>query len=327
MTKKMIGLILGLFIFSTAVFGQDWEKYSTLVREAIQLYQKEEYRQSAETFSKAFDAAGGIGKISDRYNAACIWSLANEPDSAFVQLFKIANSGHYTDADNLTNDPDFENLYTDARWNEVVEIVKANKDQAEAKLDKPLVELLDSIYDEDQQYRAQIEEIIKNYGMQSPEMKNQWKLINEKDSLNQIEITKILDERGWLGADVVGRKGNMTLFLVIQHAGLPIQEKYLPMMRDALSKGNANPEDLALLEDRVAIRQGKRQIYGSQIGHNAETGEYYVMPLDDPDNVDKRRASVGLGLYQEYLSLYGMIWDPEEYKKQLPEIEAKSYRF
>jgi hypothetical protein len=95
------------------------------------------------------------------------------------------------------------------------------------------------------------------------------------------------------------------------------------MMREAVSKGNAKASSLALLEDRVALRKGQKQIYGSQIGRDQETGEYYVLPLIDPDNVDQRRAKVGLGTIQDYISNWGMTWDVEAYKKKLPEIEAK----
>ncbi len=42
-------------------------------------------------------------------------------------------------------------------------------------------------------------------------------------------------------------------------------------MREAVKKGNANSSSLALLEDRVALRKGEKQIYGSQIGRDQET--------------------------------------------------------
>jgi hypothetical protein len=87
------------------------------------------------------------------------------------------------------------------------------------------------------------------------------------------------------------------------------------MMREAVKKGNAEKSALALLEDRVALREGRKQIYGSQIGTNKETGEYYVSPLDDPDNVDKRRAGMGLGPLAEYVKQWNITWSVEEYKK------------
>ena len=94
-------------------------------------------------------------------------------------------------------------------------------------------------------------------------------------------------------------------------------------MREAVQKGNAKARNLAFLEDRVALRKGERQIYGSQVGKDPETGEWTVAPLIDPDNVDKRRAEFGLGTLQDYISDYGMTLNVEEYKKKLPELEMR----
>lgn len=198
--------------------------------------------------------------------------------------------------------------------------------KTKVKLDEKLVNALDSIYENDQKYRNQLNALQDSYGWDSPEVKAFWKIINENDSINVIKVGKILDERGWLGADVVGDWGNYTLFLVIQHANLEIQEKYLPLMREAVKIGNADGKDLALLEDRVELRKGHKQIYGTQIKRIPESGEYYLMPLLDPDNVNKRRAEIGLGSIQDYISRYGLIWDVIEYKKRLPKYEEMQRR-
>jgi len=321
---KKLGLItfLGLFVFNFT-FGQNQEKYVELTKEAWKLYEEKEYLLSAQKYAEAFIVLGGKGIVNDRYNAACSWALAKEADSAFVQLFKIAQNGNYTNLGHITTDTDLSFLHNDKRWSEVIEIVKSNKEKAEANLDKFLVAILDTIYDDDQKYRKQIDEIQEKYGRESEEMKSHWEIIKQKDSVNLIRVKKILDEKGWLGADVVGGKGNQTLFLVIQHADIETQEKYLPVMREAVKKGNASSSSLALLEDRVALRRGEKQIYGSQIGYDKEREEYYVLPLLDPDNVDKRRSEVGLGTIQNYISRWKITWDVEEYKKKLPEYESK----
>ena len=41
----------------------------------------------------------------------------------------------------------------------------------------------------------------------------------------------------------------------------------------------------------------------------------------DPDNVDKRRAEVGLGTMKEYAAKMNIDWNLEAYKKELPELE------
>ncbi len=188
--------------------------------------------------------------------------------------------------------------------------------------DQSLIAILDTIYQEDQRYRQQISEINKEYGWESDEMKAHWKIINSLDSLNLIKVEKILNEKGWLSADIIGDQGNKALFLVIQHADLETQVKYLPMMRDAVKKCNAKASSLALLEDRVALRQGERQIYGSQIHSDKETGEMYVAPLIDPENVDERRAEVGLGKLAEYVDHWNLKWDVEIHKARTTKIEA-----
>jgi hypothetical protein len=317
--RRTLLIFFSLFVCNHT-FGQDQVKYAELIEEAWSLFKGKEYRKSVEKYAEAFIVVAGKERVNDRYNAACAWALANEPDSAFVQLFKIAENGNYTNIEHITTDTDLNSLHNDARWIKVIEIVRNN----EAKLDKVLIAMLDTIYQEDQKYRQKLSDIEKQYGWKSDEIQNQWKIINEKDSINLIKIKKILDEQGWLGADIIGKQGNLTLFLVIQHSDNETREKYLPMIREAAKNGNIHPYNLAMLEDRVALGKGEKQIYGTQVMYYYETGEYFVLPLMDIDNVDKRRAEIGLGTMQDYLfSNWGINWNVEEYKKKLLEYETK----
>lgn len=301
--------------------AQDHTRYKSLVDEAAALYTKKEFRASATTYSAAFEALGGKGYATDRYNAACSWALAGIADSAFFHLFRIAEKMNYANIGHLKSDTDLNALHPDARWPTLCAQVQANKEKAEVNLDRSLARQLDSILDLDQRYRERIDEVEQAHGRESQEMKDLWRTMAATDSTNLIFVSRILDQRGWLGTDVVGEGGNSALFLVVQHADLATQEKYLPMMRDAVKKGNAKGSSLALLEDRVLMRNGKRQLYGSQIGRDPTTGSYYLSPLEDPDLVDERRASVGLGKLAEYIAYWNMTWDVEAYKRKLPELE------
>jgi hypothetical protein len=152
-------------------------------------------------------------------------------------------------------------------------------------------------------------------------MRELWKTIIYYDSVNLIKVTDIIDKYGWVGPDVVGGRGSSAIFLVIQHSDIKVQDKYLPMMREAVKNKKAQPSSLALLEDRVALRHGKKQIYGSQV--NCDKDGCWVSPLEDPDNVDKRRAEVGLGPLADYVKKWDIKWDAEEYKRLLPDLEKK----
>lgn len=198
-----------------------------------------------------------------------------------------------------------------------------NQKTSETRLNKDLVAILDTIYQEDQKYRVESQVLEKKYGWYSNEVQDLWRIINVKDSINLLKVEKILDEKGWLGSDIIGDIGNTTLFLVIQHADYQTRVKYIPMLREAVKNGNAKPSDLALMEDRVLLAEGEKQIYGSQLEMDQKTKEYVLSPMIDPDNVDKRRSEVGLKPIAEYLQFWNLPWDVEKFKKRMEEYDLQ----
>lgn len=324
MKKKVI--ISGILLIVNFVYAQN-DEYSKLIKKADSLYTVKDYKNSATVYSQAFKINEWKGTSHDRYNAACSWAMANVPDSAFFNLERIVSKSNYSNYDHIIEDGDLKGLYNDKRWNLLIELVKQNKEKAEANLNKPLMNQLFEIHNDDQAYRIQEQEFATKHGWDSKEVKDIWKIIRVKDSLNLIKVEVILDKYGWVGQDIVGGEGNSTLFLIIQHSDLKTQEKYLPMMREAVRNNNARAADLALLEDRIEIRNGRKQVYGSQIGRFKDTQINFVSALIDPDNVDKRRASVGLSTLAEYVSYWDLKWDVEQYKKDLPKIEATQQKY
>lgn len=234
---------------------------------------------------------------------------------------KLSIENGWTNLKHLNSDTDLENLHSKKEWGKTIERLEKKLELIEANYDKPLQTELLAILEEDQKYRKQMNETQKKFGPESKEMNDLWKIAMQKDSINLLKVKKILDEKGWVGKDKVGAQANSAIFLVIQHSDLETQKKYLPMMKEAVAKGNASSGSLALLIDRIEIREGRKQIYGSQIGINQNNKTYYVLPLIDPDNVDKRRTEVGLGPISDYVKNWSLIWDVEKYKRELPELE------
>ncbi|MBK6785238.1 MAG: hypothetical protein IPG79_16925 [Saprospiraceae bacterium] len=313
---KIFCITIFLCIY-TLTFGQT---YNSIITEADAFYNNKEYEKSVKKFKKAFKLEQK--SASDFYNAGCSASLNGDKKLAFKWL-NLALQNGWSNVRHLKSDTDLTVLHKDKRWNKLVAEMQAIVDKREVNYDKPLQAKLLAIFDDDQQIRQQFIAAQKEFGYQSRQVDSLGKMMMFKDSINQIKVIEILDKHGWVGPDKVGGQANQTLFLVIQHADLATQQKYLPMMREAVKNKNANSNSLALLEDRVALREGRKQMYGSQIGYDDKTNKSYVLPLEDPDNVDKRRAEVGLGLLSDYVKRWDIIWDVEEYKKQLPELENK----
>lgn len=318
MTKFILFITLSLL--TIVAFGQTHfkpnAKYTVHSSRAYRFYDEKKYLKSALSYDSLFNLYKWQGLRSDKYNAACSWTLAGNIEKAFSYLNMAVIDDKWVNLAHILSDSDLNALHSDKRWEHLINKVKSNKEKAEANFNKFLVQLLDTIYNEDQGGRENIDIIQKQFGWQSKQMDSLWRSINFQDSINLIKVKKIIDTYGWLGPDEVGQQGAATIFLVIQHADSLTQTTYVPKMREAVEKGKALPQNLALLEDRILTRQGKGQIYGSQVKRNEQTGKNEFFPIQDEANVNKRRASVGLQPLEEYAKLF-------DFEYVLPKIKPK----
>ncbi|MDQ3046244.1 MAG: hypothetical protein M3R27_01755 [Bacteroidota bacterium] len=298
-------------------------EYFALTSQAENFLADKQYLKSARHYSKAFKSNGGKAYRDDRYNSAKAWSLSGNKDSALYQLNKVASLYDFVNYNQVLNDQAFIGLHADARWNLVLDRIRENIGKSEKSLNKGLVTILDSIYREAQTPRMKAVSVKNEYGWNSKQSNELWKSINKTDSTNLLVVEDLIKKYGWLGKESVGSIGNSTLALVILHSGLDVQEKYLPVMREAVADGKADPGDLALLEDRVALLKGKKQIYGSVV-ISFDGKKYYISPMEDPEQVDKRRSEIGLNTMNDYLKGWGLKWDIKKYKRELSVFETQS---
>jgi hypothetical protein len=189
-----------------------------------------------------------------------------------------------------------------------------------SKFNKPVMIILDSLLQKDQGIRYEFQSAIQEKAGPA-RMDSLLTIMHQQDKENLAIVKSLIAKHGWLGPQKVGINASQALFLVIQHADLATQEQYLPLIRAAEKKGQILSSNLALLEDRINMRKGLKQVYGSQGFPDKQTGRMYIYPVVDPDHLDKRRASVGLEPMAEYAKALGMDWNLEDYKNMLPEIE------
>lgn len=146
------------------------------------------------------------------------------------------------------------------------------------------------------------------------------KIMKQIDMQNAACVQNIIDQHGWLGKDDIGDVANETLFLCIQHVDdRLVQEKYLPIIKNAVKEGNAEGWHFAFLTDRIRMNKGEKQIFGTQtISANGKFD--YIVPLENSDSVDIYRKEIGLEPLNDYLA---GAWDIEEYKKSAKDIEKR----
>jgi hypothetical protein len=163
--------------------------------------------------------------------------------------------------------------------------------------------------EEDQRERAKIHELMKvETASAKEELAELWKKQEEIDKRNMRRLEEIIKQHGWPGKSLVGEDGARVAFLILQHADSAMLEKYFPLLKEAAAKGEASPAHAAMMEDRILTNQGKKQIYGTQL-HTVE-GKLELYPIEDEENVDARRAAVGLPPLSEYVKHFGLEYKP-----------------
>jgi hypothetical protein len=124
----------------------------------------------------------------------------------------------------------------------------------------------------------------------------------EGDKARTDRLAEILDRHGWPTYDLVGEDGEDAAWAIAQHSDLDpaFQARALELLRAAVEAGQGSPGNLAYLEDRVAVGEGRPQRYGTQVGCGPD-GPEPATPLVDEDAVEELRAAAGLGTLADYL--------------------------
>ena len=317
MTRYLLLTICCLFfMFASA------QPYYDLVQQARSRYSAKDYARSVPLFRQAF----ALSRTNPYDLIAGASAAAQAGDKATaLRWLDWACTARYANSRRLESNRDLSGLHPEPKWLEITAKVKARSDSLERRYDLPLQQELLAIGQDDQQPRLASNKVAAKGGDNARELDSLSTIEVYNDSINGVKLTKLLSERGWIDEQMVGPDAANVVFLVIQHSqSLQFQLKYLPRIREAAEKNEALGSELALLEDRTAVRQAKRQIYGSQIYFDS-SGKTYVAPLDDPLNVDHRRARRGLPPMAEYAKTFDIVWDPQAYAKQLPELDKLSH--
>lgn len=156
-------------------------------------------------------------------------------------------------------------------------------------------------------------------------MRTMWKLVQDdngnknrvidaeqtkRDIANQVRVDSILTKLGkYPGRTLVSWSLEHAAWIVIQHAPLEYQQKYFPLIAEAVQNKDLAPKYLAYSVDRINMAQGLPQVYGTQF--KDEGGTRILYKLEDLDTVDQKRKSVGLPTLKSYMDESKITFDEE----------------
>lgn len=127
------------------------------------------------------------------------------------------------------------------------------------------------------------------------------------DSANSAWLKGHVARWGWPTAQQVGREGVEAAFLIVQHAvhDTAFMRAMLPPIEQAYHRGDLEGGAVAMLTDRLEVKAGRPQIYGTQL--SLKDGRWMLDPIADSATVDRRRQQFGLPPLAEYLRLIDSV--------------------
>ncbi|WP_407534341.1 DUF6624 domain-containing protein [Elizabethkingia miricola] len=306
-----IWIIIISFLLTSLIYGQNSKQ---LIDQSIVYLKNKDNLKFDQIRDKVW--AAFLKENIPSYNNAIENIKKKQYPDAFKNLDSIISEDYLIDT--ILADKNFLALHHMEGWKKFTNQIKAKKSKYNNDV---RLKLLD-VQSKDQSIRLIYQELKKTYTDDSDLVKSASEKMKKIDLESVDIVAKIIDKYGWLGKDKIGKEANETLFLGIQHIDdLVVQSKYLPTIKDAVKKGNAEPWHLAFLTDRILMNQGKKQIYGTQKIITKKTETSYIIPLENPEKVDELRKEIGLDPLNDDLQEDGLSWNLEDYKKDLPRIE------
>ena len=172
---------------------------------------------------------------------------------------------------------------------------------------------LEEMFETDQRYRKQLNEKIQNGEPFDQELVTK---MNQADSSNQQHVIRLLNSHGWLEKSKIGEKAADALFYIIQHADIKIMEQYFDQLKALANDNEADKVSAAMMEDRILMYNGKKQIYGTQAKSRVKvdgTSEYFIWPIEDATHVITRRSDVGfITTIEENAKRLNAVYNAEE---------------
>ncbi len=135
------------------------------------------------------------------------------------------------------------------------------------------------------------------------------------DSARSLWLRGMVRMYGWPTPVLVGDRAANAAWLILQHSPfVDFQREMLPVLEAGVARGEIGSSDYATLVDRVLVRHGTPQRYGTQF--RIEHGKLVAEPIEALSELDARRAVMNMPAMSAYARVLGevyglpVVWPP-----------------
>ncbi|MBO0934820.1 DUF6624 domain-containing protein [Fibrella aquatilis] len=242
---SLICLLSSLYTCAQQTYAIKDTAYKQAVEDALLSLKKSDYQACLNQYKRAFDLSQKSA-LSTLRAAVCAYQCG-QTEQAYNFIQKAIALDWWVSEDvwkNKTEYPEVNSLRVGALYAFFQQ--ELDKQKIAVGLDPTLERELEQIFHADNQPRLHADTLAKQYGYNSPNVQPIYAEMRKADSINLIKIEHIFNKYGYPGRKLVGDKQSITAWLVIQHASLELQEKYLPIMEKAAATGELDKSSFAL---------------------------------------------------------------------------------
>jgi len=127
----------------------------------------------------------------------------------------------------------------------------------------------------------------------------------EKDSMGLIQqeidyqnslylYENLINKKYGIPSNITEKCAYVGFIMVLLHSPLYVQKAYKKEINKAFKIGQISNYDYAFFHDKLRVKQGKRQLYGTQHIYNETTQKMEVAPIKRQSKLKKRLQSIGI---------------------------------
>ncbi len=174
---------------------------------------------------------------------------------------------------------------------------------------------IDSLLTIDQQ--VQNDMILAYQNNEGQKIRDSLEAVKTETFKRNISVLKeIISQKGLPTYQLVGKESSNNFLTLVNHSfsDIPFQEKVAKLAKPEVKNKNISAPNLALMIDKMRIKSGRKQLYGTQCDYD-EQGNAIIKNLFKPKAVDKRRKNMGLTPLSEYLKMMTEVHQQMNQKK------------
>lgn len=155
--------------------------------------------------------------------------------------------------------------------------------------------------------REETQKLIKKRAKETYQLESSQNRVSPTELKYAARLCQLIKQFGWLTEQIAGQDGaDAAASLLVNSPSFELQRALLPLIKVATEKGDFKRQNYAAYIDRLLIRTGRKQIFGTQIA--VDNGIIILYPILQEQSIEERRSRYNLPPLADYIRYLEMLY-------------------